>query len=158
MSLEELSYVNLKRTDDAASRSMPPPPYNFRPHTMAQRDAVTSLPTLILTVPGREDWVFSGALAKPSLASKITRYLSGSSDRVVEYESEAESVEDEDVEMRDKKGSGSRGGSRGGTRGRPRGRSARARGSVSTRGEVRGRSRGRPGRPRGRGRGKRGTD
>lgn len=59
MSLQELSYINVKRTDEAAGRSLPPPPYNFRPRTMAQRNPETGLHTLTLAVPGRDDWVSS---------------------------------------------------------------------------------------------------
>ncbi|KAL8783969.1 MAG: hypothetical protein Q9195_009224, partial [Heterodermia aff. obscurata] len=97
MSLQELSYINIERTVSAANRSLPTPPYNFRPKTMAQRQTRTNLPKLTLIVPRREDWVFTGALAKPSVARKITQFLAGTSDRIVEYESEEEEIEDDDM-------------------------------------------------------------
>ena len=107
MTLQELFYVNMKRTEEAANRSLPPPPYNFRPRTIAQRQPGTNLSTLTLTVPGREDWVFTGALAKPSLAAKINHYLAGCLDQADEYESEEESVQDEDGNLRKTRKNGS---------------------------------------------------
>ena len=53
-----------------------------------------------VAIPGRNDWVFTGALAKPSFSSKVIRYHSGTSDRLDDYETEDELVSDEEEEIR----------------------------------------------------------
>lgn len=104
MSLQELSYVNVKRTENAASRSLLDPPYNFRPTTLNRRaqHVDNRLHDFTVSIPEREDWIFTGALARPSVAGKITRYLSSSSDRLDNYESDEEEddLSDEDQVVR----------------------------------------------------------
>ena len=66
------------------------------------RSAEAEAKTLTISIPGMKDLVFTGALAQPSMAAKITEYLTGPSDRMVEHESESGSPEDEDEDLRRK--------------------------------------------------------
>ena len=86
MSLEELYYVNLKRTKDAANRSLPTTPYDFRPTTVAYRSRAAEVNSLTISIPGREDWVFTGGLAKPSIAGRMAGYMNDASDRFDGYD------------------------------------------------------------------------
>ena len=103
MSLKELGYVNIPREVANLNKSRPDPPYNFRPRTIElrnTRNTEAEAQTLTISVPGIKDLVFTGALAKKSMATTITRYLTGPSDRMVDYESESGSPEDEDEDLR----------------------------------------------------------